>query len=114
LPIAPAVWGRQSFSVGAGMSRQFTLATFLRHNMPFDHSITLDDRQAADIAAFVLAQPRQDHPGKERDWPKGDAPPDVAYATAAATAAGTPLPPRRPLLPRRISPDSLANRRAPR
>ena len=114
LPIAPAVWGRQSFSVGAGMSRQFTLATFLRHNMPFDHSITLDDRQAADIAAFVLAQPRQDHPGKERDWPKGDAPPDVAYATEAATAAGTPLPPRRPLLPRRISPDSLANRRAPR
>jgi thiosulfate dehydrogenase len=106
-PIAPAVWGAGSYSIGAGLARQFTLATFLRHNMPFDHVVSLSDRQAADVAAYVLAQPRQDHPGKERDWPKGDAPPDVAYRTTAARRAGTSLPAPRPLLRRRVSADSL-------
>jgi thiosulfate dehydrogenase len=103
---APAVWGPESYSVGAGMARQYMLATFLRHNMPYDHADTLSAREAADIAAYVLSQPRQDHPGKERDWPKGDPPPDVAYATDAARAAGRPLPPPRTLLPCRVSPDS--------
>jgi thiosulfate dehydrogenase len=103
---APAVWGADSYAIGAGMARQYTLATFVRHNMPFDHADTLTAQEAADIAAFVLTQPRQDHPGKERDWPKGDPPVDVAYATAAAAAAGKLLPPERSLLPRRVSPDS--------
>jgi len=111
MTVAPAVWGRDSYAIGAGMSRQFTLATFLRHNMPFDSAGVLTPQVAADIAAFVLSQPRQDHPGKERDWPKGDPPGDVAYATTAAAAAGKPLPPDRPLLPRRVSPDSLLSRR---
>ena len=106
-PIAPAVWGAQSYSVGAGMARQFTLATFLLHNMPFDHAVHLSPQQAADIAAYVLQRPRQDHPGKARDWPKGDAPVDVAYATDGARAAGKPVPPPRPLLRRRVPPDSL-------
>lgn len=104
---APAVWGPDSYSIGAGMARQFTLATFLRDNMPFDHADTLSDREAADIAAYVLSKPRQDHPGKERDWPNGDPPADVAYATTAARASGTSLPPKRPVLRRRVSPDSI-------
>jgi thiosulfate dehydrogenase len=108
--LAPPTWGEGSFSIGAGLARQFTLATFLRHNMPFDHAVTLSNQEAADIAAFVLTQPRQDHPGKERDWPNADAPPDVAYATVAARAAGKLLPPSRPLLSRRVSPDSLTPR----
>lgn len=103
---APAVWGAGSFSIGAGLARQNTMATFVRHNMPFDHLVTLSDQQAADIAAFVIAMPRQDHPGKERDWPNADPPSDVAYATAAAREKGSPLPPTRPVLPRRVSPDS--------
>lgn len=107
---APAVWGSESYATGAGMARQYTLATFVRHNMPFDHADTLTAQEAADIAAFVLTKPRQDHPGKERDWPKGDPPVDVAYVTAAAAAAGKPLPPDRQLLPRRVSPDSLISR----
>jgi thiosulfate dehydrogenase len=105
---APAVWGRGSYSIGAGMARQFTLATFLKHNMPYDGVDTLSAERAADIAAFVLSKARQDHPGKERDWPRGDPPLDVAYATTAARRAGKPLPPPRPLLRRRVSPDSLA------
>ncbi|QJR35044.1 c-type cytochrome [Gemmatimonas groenlandica] len=108
---APAVWGSESYAIGAGMARQYTLATFIRHNMPFDHADTLTAQEAADIAAFVLTRPRQDHPGKERDWPKGDPPVDVAYATTAAAAAGKPMPPDRPLLARRVSPDSLLSRR---
>ncbi len=108
---APAVWGIDSYAISAGMARQFTLAMFLRHNMPFDSAGVLAPQEAADIAAFVLTQPRQDHPGKERDWPKGDPPADVAYTTTAAVAAGKPLPPDRPLLPRRVLPDSLISRR---
>lgn len=102
--IAPAVWGAESYSIGAGMARQFMLATFLRHNMPFDRTDTLTDQEAANIAAYILTQPRQDHPGKERDWPKGDAPEDVAYTTTAAETAGLPQPAPRPLLPRRVQP----------
>lgn len=106
--LAPAVWGPESYSVGAGMARQFTLATFVRHAMPYDRATVLSDQQAADIATFVLTQARQDHPGKERDWPNGDPPADVAYATDSASRAGKPMPPARQLLPRRVSPDSLS------
>ena len=102
--IAPAVYGARSYSIGAGLARQNVLATFLRWNMPYDQPGTLNAQAAADIAAFVLRQPRQDHPGKARDWPKGDPPGDVAYATDAARALGRPMPPVRPLLRRRVPP----------
>jgi thiosulfate dehydrogenase len=102
--IAPAVWGRRSYSIGAGLARQTVLATFVHLNMPHDRAGTLTAQQAADVAAFVLAQPRQDHPGKELDWPKGDPPADAAYATIAAKAAGKVMPAPRPLLPRRVKP----------
>lgn len=109
-PIAPAAWGEQSYSIGAGLARQYMLAMFLRHNMPFDRVVTLSDQESADIAAFVLAQPRQDHPGKERDWPKGDPPLDVAYETSAARLAGKTAPALRPVLKRRVAADSLLSR----
>ncbi|HYW29882.1 MAG TPA: c-type cytochrome [Gemmatimonas sp.] len=99
---APAVWGSASYSVGAGMSRQSVLATFVRHNMPQDRAGTLTAEQAADVAAYILQQPRQDFVGKELDWPKGDPPADVAYPTDAAGLAGREQPPLRPLLPRRL------------
>lgn len=102
--IAPAVWGADSYSIGAGMARQKMLATFLHHNMPFDLPGTLSQQEAADIAAYVLTQPRQDYPGKEADWPGGNPPADAAYPTDAARAAGKPLPAERPLLPRRVNP----------
>lgn len=105
--LAPAVTGMRSYSIGAGLSRQHSLATFLRWNMPQDVPGTLAAQDAADIAAWVLRQPRQDHPGKERDWPKGDPPADVAYETTAARARGLPGPPRRPLLRRRVQPTGV-------
>jgi thiosulfate dehydrogenase len=106
--VAPAVFGRRSYSVGAGMARQVTLSTFLRWNMPYDLMGTLPAQDAADIAAWVLRRPRLDHPGKERDWPNGDPPPDVAYPTDAARARGLPLPAPRPLLRRMPVPNRPA------
>jgi thiosulfate dehydrogenase len=80
---APPVWGPESFAIGAGMARLNTAAAFIRWNMPYDRPGSLDDQQAYDVAAFVLSHPRPDTPGKERDWPKGDAPEDAAYPTLA-------------------------------
>jgi len=80
----PPLWGNRSFNIGAGMARLRTIAAFVRYNMPFNHPGTLTDQQAFDVAAFVISRPRPDYPGKEKDWPNGDPPPDVAYPTAAA------------------------------
>ncbi|MDZ7632790.1 MAG: c-type cytochrome [Gemmatimonadaceae bacterium] len=109
-PLAPAVVGAGSYSIGAGLARQKVLATFLRWNMPYDMPGTLTAQDAADIAAWMLRQPRQDFPGKERDWPAGDPPPDVAYATDGARRLGRPLPALRPILPRRVPPTPLPSR----
>jgi thiosulfate dehydrogenase len=91
---APPVWGPRSFNIGAGMARVRTAASFIRDNMPFDRPGSLTDQQSFDVAAYVVAQPRPDLPGKELDWPNGDPPPDVAYPTLAASrkapARGTP------------------------
>ena len=78
-PVAPPVWGAQSYNIGAGMSRVRTAAEFISRNMPFDAPGTLTDQQAIDVAAYVNAHPRPDFHGKENDWPNGGAPPDVAY-----------------------------------
>ncbi|MBX6332294.1 MAG: c-type cytochrome [Gemmatimonadaceae bacterium] len=98
--VAPPVWGPRSFNIGAGMARLRTAASFIRHNMPFDRPGSLTDQQAFDVAAYVTSRPRPDFPGKENDWPNGDAPPDAAYPTRAAAktavapnAARTPGPP---------------------
>jgi thiosulfate dehydrogenase len=86
-PLAPALWGPQSFSIGASMAREERAASFIRANMPHDKAGTLTDQQAYDVAAYITSQPRPDMPGKELDWPKGDAPADVPYATAKHAAA---------------------------
>lgn len=103
--LGPAVWGIDSYSIGAGMARQYTLATFVRRNMPNDLPGSLGDREAASIAAYVLTMPRQDYPPRNRDWPNADPPADVAYPTDAAKAAGLAVPALRPVLARRIPTD---------
>jgi thiosulfate dehydrogenase len=86
--VAPPVWGPESFAIGAGMARINTAAAFIRWNMPNDLPGSLGDQQAYDVAAFLLSHRRPDTPGKERDWPNGDAPEDAAYATLAGRRAG--------------------------
>lgn len=79
--LAPPVWGPRSFTVAAGMARWRVLAAFVRHNMPNDRRESLTDQEALDVAAWVLSQRRPDFRGKERDYPRGNAPPDLAYRT---------------------------------
>lgn len=82
-PLAPPTWGPRSFNIGAGMSRIRTAAGFIRYNMPNDRPGTLTDKQALDVAAYLVSRPRPDLPGKEHDWPLGGAPVDVAYPVLA-------------------------------
>lgn len=91
----PALWGPRSYAVGASMARQERAASFIWHNMPFGRGRSLTSQQAFDAAAFVNAHPRPDSPGKADDWPAGDAPADVPYATQGHAAFHPP-----PLLPR--------------
>ncbi|HUR92223.1 MAG TPA: c-type cytochrome [Gemmatimonadaceae bacterium] len=84
--VAPPVWGNGSYNIGAGMSRVRTAAAFIRVAMPFDRPGTLTEQQAFDVATYINSRPRPDFPGKEKDWPRGDPPPDVAYPTSAAAA----------------------------
>jgi thiosulfate dehydrogenase len=88
--VAPPLWGPKSFSVGASMARTERAAAFIRHNMPLDKPGSLNDQDSYDIAAYVTSLPRPDMPGKELDWPKGDAPSDVPYSTPGRTATKTP------------------------
>src|SRR5262249_6536275 len=84
MPVPP-LWGPRSYNIGAGMARLRTAASFIRSAMPYDRPGSLTDQEAFDLAAYVNSRPRPDYPGKERDWPHGDPPPDVAYPTTAAS-----------------------------
>ncbi|WNS74399.1 c-type cytochrome [Bacillus sp. DTU_2020_1000418_1_SI_GHA_SEK_038] len=84
----PALWGENSFNIGAGMARIRTAAGYIKRNMPIGEmggikQGELTDQQAADLAAYILSHERPDFPGKENDWPNGDAPEDAAYETKA-------------------------------
>lgn len=81
IPAAPPLWGPRSYNIGAGMARLTMAAGFIRVAMPYDRPGSLTPQQAFDVAAYMNARPRPDFPGKERDWPNGDAPPDAAYKT---------------------------------
>lgn len=82
--LAPPVWGAQSYNIGAGMARLRTAAAFIKARMPQDSAGVLTEQEAFDVARFVNSHSRPDFRGKERDWPRGDPPPDVAYQTDAA------------------------------
>ncbi len=78
---APPVWGSQSYNIGAGMARIRTAAAFIKEVMPQNAPRTLSGQEAYDVATFINKKPRPDFRTKERDWPRGDPPPDVAYPT---------------------------------
>lgn len=82
--LAPPVWGARSYNIGAGMARVRTAAFFIKHWMPQDSAGVLSAQEAFDVATYVDSRPRPDYKGKEKDWPNGDPPPDVAYPTDAA------------------------------
>lgn len=83
IPPATPLWGPRSYNIGAGMARLRTAAAFIRAGMPYDRPNTLTPQQAYDVAAYMNGHSRPDFKGKEKDWPNGDPPPDVAYPTTA-------------------------------
>jgi thiosulfate dehydrogenase len=85
--LAPPLWGDKSFNIGAGMARVNTAARFIHKLMPRDRPGILTPQQAYDVAAYITSRPRPDFAGKENDWPRGGAPPDVAYSTRSAKSA---------------------------
>lgn len=78
-PVFPAVWGKDSFNVGAGMARLHTAAGFVKRNMPLGQGGTLTDEEAWDVAAYFTQQQRPDFKKKVKDWLKGDKPKDARY-----------------------------------
>ncbi|MEO7368742.1 MAG: c-type cytochrome [Gemmatimonadaceae bacterium] len=87
---APPLWGPKSYNIGAGMSRLNSAARFIHQLMPRDRPGALTPQQAFDVAAYINSRPRPDFVGKEKDWPRGGAPKDVAYQTLAPTKSTPP------------------------
>lgn len=57
LPVAPALWGANSFSDGAGMNQISKMAAFVQHNMPQNAPDTLTPQEAYDVSAFIHSKP---------------------------------------------------------
>jgi thiosulfate dehydrogenase len=94
-PAFPPLWGPKSYSIGASMAREERAASFIWHNMPQTQPGKLTPQEAFDVAAYINSHPRPDSPGKELDFPAGNAPKDVPYDTKGHAGYRPP-----PLLPR--------------
>ncbi|WP_336133907.1 c-type cytochrome [Natronomonas amylolytica] len=70
--VGPPLWGPGSFNDGAGMSRMYTSAAFIREAMPYGspHSVS-DWRNVHDIAGFMNGHDRPEFPEKSQDFPSG-------------------------------------------
>jgi len=60
--VFPSVWGDASYNWGAGISRHFTLAAFVKYNMPLGQRGTLTDQEAWDVAYYINTQERPQDP----------------------------------------------------
>lgn len=58
----PPLWGEHSFTAGSGFARHATLAAFIQANMPLGRGGSLGAQEAADLAAYLIAQPRRADP----------------------------------------------------
>jgi len=96
VPPAPALWGPESYSIGASMAREERAASFIKHNMPLQAPGSLTAEEAWHLARYINSHPRPDSPGKERDFPTGGADRFTPYDTEGHQAY---RPPAR-LLPR--------------
>jgi len=70
--IVPPLWGPDSFNDGAGMARLTNAANFIHFNMPNGTSYDeprLSQRDAWDVAAYVISRPRPKKAGLDKDFP---------------------------------------------
>lgn len=58
----PAVWGDTSYNWGAGITRIFTLAGFIHHNMPLGQPQSMSVQQSWDLAEYINSQERPQDP----------------------------------------------------
>lgn len=60
--VFPPVWGDGSNNWGAGIVRHFTLAAFVKYNMPLGQPNSLSDQAAWDVAYYINSQERPQDP----------------------------------------------------
>lgn len=60
--VFPPLWGDGAYNWGAGMTRLFTAAGFIKHNMPLGQPGKLSDQQAWDVAYYINAHERPQDP----------------------------------------------------
>jgi thiosulfate dehydrogenase len=68
----PPLWSPDSYNNGAGMSRILTAAAYAMHNMPIGTAFSapvLTDKQAYDVAGFIISQKRSEKANLEKDFP---------------------------------------------
>lgn len=58
----PAVWGDSSYNWGAGITRIFTLAGFIHHNMPLGQPYSMSVQDSWDLADYINSQERPQDP----------------------------------------------------
>jgi thiosulfate dehydrogenase len=74
----PPLWGKDakgkwlSYNTGAGMSKLNKAPIWIQMNMPLGQGGTLSDREAADIALYIDAQPRASFDLQKRLPPKAE------------------------------------------
>jgi len=70
--LVPPLWGPDSFNDGAGMARLTNAANFIHFNMPNGTSYNeprLSQKDAWDVAAYIISQPRPQKSNLDKDFP---------------------------------------------
>ena len=75
------LWGPRSWNDGAGASRIWTLAGFIRYAMPLNAPGSLTDEESQHISAYINSHDRPVFPNKAADYPEGGRPADAVYDT---------------------------------
>lgn len=60
--VFPAPWGDGSNNWGAGIARIFSMAGFIKNNMPLGKPLSLSDQEAWDLAYYISSQERPQDP----------------------------------------------------
>ncbi|WP_026861228.1 c-type cytochrome [Pseudidiomarina sediminum] len=60
--VFPPLWGDGSYNWGAGMTRVFTAAAFIKNNMPLGQPGRLTDQEAWDVAYYINGHERPQDP----------------------------------------------------
>lgn len=60
--VFPPLWGDGSYNWGAGMTRIFTAASFIKNNMPLGKPGSLTDDEAWQVANYINSQERPQDP----------------------------------------------------